>query len=220
MINVAPHPLLRVHVFETVFPQPMEFCEIPAHIQASISGGQAGQVPGTPLFSIDDDHRKYIRDMLRAGGFKPSGRSKPACEYLERAVADGILASINLAVDMCNVVSLFSGFPISVVDADLTCGELSIRQATSGESYVFNSVGQTIELSGLVCLYDQMGACANAVKDCQRTKTNSGTLRTISVIWSAHALEEKSRQAADWYASMLADLGCELNWIEVTYNNP
>ena len=40
-----------------------------------------------------------VRDLLRAGGFKPAGRSKPASEYLVRAAGEGKLAGINLVVD-------------------------------------------------------------------------------------------------------------------------
>ena len=57
-----------------------------------------------------------VRNLLRHGGFKPSGRSKPASEYLISAVEKGRLGSINAAVDCCNVASLHSGLPISVVD--------------------------------------------------------------------------------------------------------
>src|SRR5205814_1097474 len=66
--------------------------------------------------SSDDKVRDAVRRLLRHGGFKPSGRSKPASEYLVRAVGDGALGTINAAVDVCNIVSLHSGLPISVVD--------------------------------------------------------------------------------------------------------
>src|SRR4051812_43526603 len=69
-------------------------------------------------FKPDDALRAAIRDLLRHGGYKPTGRGKPASEYLIRAATDGALASINLAVDACNVTSLHSGLPISVVDFD------------------------------------------------------------------------------------------------------
>jgi DNA/RNA-binding domain of Phe-tRNA-synthetase-like protein len=125
-----------------------------------------------------------VRDLLRLGGYKPTGRGKPSSEYLLGIAAQGPLPSINLAVDVCNAVSLHSGIPISVVDLDRVREPLSIRIAEKGSSYVFNAAGQTIDLGGLLCLFDAEGPCANAVKDAQRTKTHAGTTRTLSVVWS------------------------------------
>ena len=58
--------------------------------------------------SPDDDTRKIVRDVFRHGGYKPTGRGKPASEYLVRAAGEGKLSTINAAVDLCNVVSLHS----------------------------------------------------------------------------------------------------------------
>src|SRR5262245_32864399 len=106
------------------------------------------------LLRSDDAVRAAVRDLLRHGGFKPTGRSKPASEYLSRAVTEGALASINLAVDACNVVSLHSGLPVSVIDLDRAKEPLSIAIAVPGTSYVFNASGQVIDVSGLLCLCD------------------------------------------------------------------
>jgi len=37
--------------------------------------------------------------------------------------------------------------------------------ALAGSKYVFNTAGQEIDVSGLVCLLDTEGPCGNAVKD-------------------------------------------------------
>src|SRR5687768_15672382 len=47
-----------------------------------------------------EPRREAVRKMLRAGGFKPAGRNKPAQEYLLRTVTEnGSLPSILNAVD-------------------------------------------------------------------------------------------------------------------------
>ena len=56
-----------------------------------------------------------MRDLLRHSGFKPTGRSKPASEYLIKATEQGALSSINVAMDACNAVSLHIVLPINVV---------------------------------------------------------------------------------------------------------
>src|SRR6185503_4009822 len=137
-----------------------------------------------------------VRDLLRQHGYKPTGRGKPASEFLVGAASDAPLARINLAVDACNGVSLHSGLPISVVDLDRAREPLSIRVAEAGASYVFNASGQTIDLEGLLCLFDAEGPCANAVKDAQRTKTHGGTRRTLSIVWGTNALPGRAAQVA------------------------
>jgi len=159
-----------------------------------------------PLHS-DDTVREVVRALLRHGGFKPTGRSKPASEYLLRAVGEGSLSSINLAVDACNVVSLHSGLPISVVDLDRARGPFRVGLAPAEASYVFNASGQSIDLGGLLCLFDAEGPCANAVKDAQRTKTGAETRRTLSIIWGTTALMGRAAQTGAWYRALLEQCG-------------
>ncbi len=140
-------------------------------------------------------------------GFKPSGRSKPASEYLVRAAAEGGIDSINIAVDACNAVSLHSGIPISVVDLERATPPLRVGVAGVGARYVFNASGQEIDLEGLLCLHDADGPCANAVKDAQRTKTHGGTTRTLSVLWSSVHAPGKGAAAAAWYRDLLERAG-------------
>jgi DNA/RNA-binding domain of Phe-tRNA-synthetase-like protein len=150
------------------------------------------------------------RALLRAGGFKPSGRSKPASEYLQREC--GSLQSINLAVDLCNLVSLASGLPISVVDLTKAQAPFSISVVSEG-SYLFNASGQSIDLKTLLCLWDSQGPCANAVKDSQRTKTSSQTQSTLTVIWGSTALPGYSSQVFQWYSTLLQQAGAQVQRI-------
>jgi DNA/RNA-binding domain of Phe-tRNA-synthetase-like protein len=148
-----------------------------------------------------------VRDLLRHGGYKPTGRGKPASEYLVRAAGEGAVGSINAAVDACNAVSLHSGFPISVVDLDLARAPFRIAVAPSGSSYVFNASGQEIDLGGLLCLFDADGPCANAVRDAQRTKTRAETRSTLSVIWGCVGHEARLASTERWYRSLLEQAG-------------
>src|SRR5260370_36299779 len=105
---------------------------------------------GPAPFPSDDAVRDRVRALLRQGGFKPTGRSKPASEYLIKAVGEGRLTTINLAVDACNVVSLHSGLPISVVDLDRARAPFRVGIAAADANYVFNASGQTIDVAGLL----------------------------------------------------------------------
>jgi DNA/RNA-binding domain of Phe-tRNA-synthetase-like protein len=201
MLTIEPHPLLDAAAFVTTFPAPLEGLAPSEEIRRLMS------LEAPAPLRADDAVRAAIRDMLRHGGYKPTGRGKPSSEYLIRAVTDGALGSINTAVDACNVASLHSGLPISVVDIDRARPPFRIAIAPPGATYVFNASGQTIDLEGLVCLFDEEGPSANAVKDAQRTKTHAGTVRTLSIVWGSTALPGRAEKAASWYRSLLEGAG-------------
>jgi len=201
MLTVDPHPLLDLRVFVTTFPRGLGELSSSPELLALLAEGAAAPVRS------DDGVREAVRALLRQGGFKPTGRSKPASEYLLRAVRDGQLSSINVAVDACNVASLHSGLPISVVDLDRARPPLRVGLAAAGENYVFNAAGQSIDLGGLLCLCDADGPCANAVKDAQRTKTGPETRRTLSLIWGTAALPGRTAATEAWYRSLLEGQG-------------
>jgi DNA/RNA-binding domain of Phe-tRNA-synthetase-like protein len=190
MIPVDSHPLLDLGAFVTRFDAPL-------------GGSPDWLVPEieAPLHA-DDAVRAAVRDLLRAGGYKPTGRGKPASEYLLRGVP-----SINLAVDACNVVSLHSGLPVSVIDLDRARAPLRVAVAPPGARYVFNSAGQEIDVEGLLCLFDADGPCANAVKDAQRTKTSPSTRATLSLVWGTRSLAGRTAETVAWYRELLTRAG-------------
>jgi DNA/RNA-binding domain of Phe-tRNA-synthetase-like protein len=204
MLTIDPHPLLDVRAFVTEFPRPLGEMASPAELITLLS------LNAPAPFQSDDAIREAVRNLLRHGGFKPTGRSKPASEYLLRAVAENKLVSINPAVDVCNVVSLHSGMPISVVDLDRAKAPFRVGIAPAGASYVFNASGQRIDLGGLLCLLDAEGPCANAVKDAQRTKTNEQTRRTLCLVWGTTALPGRAEQTEKWYRQLLESVGASI----------
>jgi DNA/RNA-binding domain of Phe-tRNA-synthetase-like protein len=200
-LSVEQHPLLDVGAFVSEFPRPLGEIAVDV-VQAAVADHAL-----EPRFAASDAVRAAVRDLLRQGGFKPTGRSKPASEYLLRAASEGPLPAINAAVDLCNHVSLHSGLPISVADLDRATAPLSIRVAPVGAAYVFNASGQTIDLGGLLCLCDAAGPCANAVKDAQRTKTNAATRRTLSIVWGTNRLAGNTAAVTAWYERLVTAAG-------------
>ena len=200
-LAVDPHPLLDLGAFVTELPGPLGDLPVPEPVRALLS------VAAPAPLVADDEVRGAVRDLLRRFGYKPTGRGKPASEYLLRAAAPGGLGSINLAVDVANAVSLHSGLPISVVDLDRLNGPLAVRLGRAGEGYIFNGAAQVIDVAGLPCLVDGEGPCANAVKDAQRTKTAAATRRTLSLVWGAGALGDRTARAVAWYRELLGAAG-------------
>jgi DNA/RNA-binding domain of Phe-tRNA-synthetase-like protein len=203
-IEFESHPLLDLRVFVAILPNRL------AEMTSSQDLLQLLSVDAAAPLKSNDHVRAMVRDMLRLRGFKPTGRSKPASEYLIKAASEGRLGSVNVAVDACNAVSLHSGLPISVVDLDRLQPPLSVVTATAGSSYVFNSAGQVIDISGLLCLHDVAGPCANAVKDSQRTKTGSETRTTLSLIWGVKSLSDLTTSAEEWYHAILDNHGAAI----------
>src|SRR5687767_10582666 len=133
MLTIDPHPLLVAAAFVTELDTPL------------------GEVP-TPPWLLEwhrddakapvqraEELRAAVRDLLRHGGYKPTGRGKPSSEYLVRAASEGTLGSINAAVDACNATSLHSGLPVSVIDLDRATPPFRIGVAQERASYVFNA---------------------------------------------------------------------------------
>ncbi|MEM7457771.1 MAG: phenylalanine--tRNA ligase beta subunit-related protein [Planctomycetota bacterium] len=203
------HPLLELAAFVARFPQPLGEIESPAELLQQLD------VDAHSRFEPLDEAKQLVRDLLRHGGYKPTGRGKPASEYLIKAVSDNKLGSINLVVDACNVVSLHSRLPISVVDLDKTEGALEVAIAPENSTYVFNQSGQEIKVDGLICLFDALGPCANGVKDSQRTKTSDKTVRTLSIVWGTTQIRGRAGAAAAWYKEILEKGGASVDEVQL-----
>lgn len=200
-------PLLDLRAFTTDLPRPLGALPGSPELAAYMSLETA-----SPLPRPDDRVRKAVRDLLRAPGlciFKPTGRNKPASEYLllkATAAAGGALPAINPAVDACNAASLHGGLPISVIDLDLATAPLTIAVPPAGASYIFNPSGQVIAIGGLISLCDAAGPCAGPVKDSQRTKTGPDTRRTLSIVWGTTALPGLAAATTAFYRQLLDTL--------------
>ena len=168
--------------------------------------------------------RVSVRDILRNGSYRPTGRGKPASEYLVRRARDADGASgpqeafprINGPVDCCNFISLRYLLPISMWDLDRAESNYFVfRLGTVGESYIFNDAGQSIVLEDLIVGSRSSGAddpgepIVNPVKDSMATKTNASTTRVASIIYApAEAMESNVlARACEDYAAMLAGCG-------------
>lgn len=136
---------------------------------------------------VDPTVKQAVRELLRHGGHKPSGRGRPASESLGKALDEGRFPTIDPLVDFFNLQSLESGFPISVVDAAKLSPPLEFAIGRAGQEYQFNPSGQVLSLKGLLHLSDREGPTASPVKDAQRTKVDAQTQRFLVVVWGTDA---------------------------------
>jgi DNA/RNA-binding domain of Phe-tRNA-synthetase-like protein len=151
--------------------------------------------------------RAAVRDMLRSGSYKPTGRGKPASEYLLNAAAEGSFPFINAAVDINNLVSVESLLPISLVDLDRAgAASFRCRRGLMGESYAFNPSGQVLDLGDLL-LVSRLPSdepCATPVKDSQATKTHDGTTRILGVVYAPDSMLREAEAAASRVAELFS----------------
>jgi len=129
-----------------------------------------------------------IRDLLRRGGFSPSGRNKPCNEYLVNAAREGRFPEINNVVDVVNALSLDTGLPLCVQDLSATGLNLIFRYGKPGEKNVFNAAGQEIDLNGLICLCrnepEGSTPLSNPVKDSMLGKIKPESTDILGIVYS------------------------------------
>ena len=137
-------------------------------------------------YSADERVKTEIRTLLRARGYTPSGRGKPASEYLLRWFQEeDKFVNISPAVDVNNIISVKYLLPASILDVELLDSKnLTIRIGQTDESYIFNNSGQEINLKGLVLVADSAPA-GNPIKDSMRAKLTSSSTNLIAVIYSS-----------------------------------
>lgn len=162
------------------------------------------------LDAAREARRLAARDMLRNGTCKPTGRGKPASEYLLRAVREETFPRINALVDVTNLVSAASALPVSLWDLDRAAASRFVfRLGTDGEAYLFNASGQTLALRDLVvgCRGVGLGEpIVSPVKDGHATKTTTETSHVVGCIYapaeavSRDTLGELCEEFAGWLA--------------------
>ncbi len=149
-----------------------------------------------------------VRDLLRFGSYKPTGRGKPASEYLLKAARQDKFPRINNLVDLNNLVSLRSLLPISLVDLGRAATDVfAVRRGRPGESYVFNAAGQEIGLQDLLLVArgPQDEPCANPVKDSMATKLDDAATDVMAVLYAPPSHIADLRTAAAAFADGFAE---------------
>lgn len=156
------------------------FCE---RLLARISSAQAADL------SYQRGRRDAVRRFLRQGSFKPSGRNRPANEFLLRQLlATSSFNFISNLVDINNFLSLKYFLPMSVLDRDKFANALVIRLGQPGEQYVFNPSGHEISLEGLIVVaggdVESSIPLGSPVKDSMVGKISPDTTSALAVIYA------------------------------------
>lgn len=139
-----------------------------------------------------------VRQLLRHGKFKASGRSKPAQEYLAGCVSrDGQLPVINGPVDVLNAVSLRYCLPISLLSLSKASRRLHVGRGEAGQSYVFNAAGQELDVTDLITVYDAsvepFRPVGSPVKDSMAGKIEASDRDLVAIIYCPDSPAARNR---------------------------
>lgn len=159
----------------------------------------------TPL---DPDVVRAVRQMLKHGRYRATGRGKPAHEFLFKAAGEDRFPRVFAAVDLLNAVSLRSQLPMSLIDLDAAeTSTFRLRRGREGEAFTFNTAGQQIDLQDLLLVATAPGdePCANPVKDALRTKLKPTSTRFAAMIYAPVELAARAEAARTTLAEAYAE---------------
>jgi len=142
------------------------------------------------------------RHLYKMLGKDPS-RYRVSSEALCRRIIRGLgIYRLTTLIDVVNLVSIKSGYAISGLDADRIVGDtLTMGVGTDQDEY--HGIGRGIlNIDGMPCYRDLMGAIATPTSDEERTKFTDATVHAQINI-NAFAPEMPLEQAVEWMAELL-----------------
>ncbi len=199
--ELTPCPVLPALVWAEGIAPPVPSTELAGPIAEAVTAARAAGEAFVP-----PQMRARVRNMLRHGRYKPTGRGKPASEFLLRAALNDSFPRVNPPVDVNNWVSLASGLPGSIFDAARSGRRLLLRRGRAGEAYVFNPSGQVLDLEDLLllCRRTEQGwePCGSPIKDAMITKLSVATRDVVGVLYAPH---DEPKQSVELWASRFAE---------------
>lgn len=146
------------------------------------------------------------RAAYKACGKDPS-RYRPASEQLARRVLQGKdLYSVDTLVDLGNLVSLASGYPTGLLDADKVSpdaeGGVTLGVGHADEPY--EGIGRgVLNIEGLPVYRDAQGPIASPTSDSTRTMLSPDTRRLLFIINGYDGEEAQIQRAVDQALDLL-----------------
>ncbi len=111
-------------------PETIDLTDMVSHLQSDalrhLAGGPEGELPAIRAW----------RAAFSTMGLKPTQYRCASEALLRRLRKDGELPSLNPIVNICNAASAAYGVPVAAFDLDRIEGNLTVRPATSDETYL------------------------------------------------------------------------------------
>lgn len=166
-----------------VYPKNQELLDYYENIFAPLLGQKLATtaLPDMPNIAL-------ARAAYKSFGIDP-GRHRISSEALYRRVRQGkALYQINSLVDVNNLVSLETGFPLGSYDAAHIGQEIVLRLGQPGEGYA--GIGKSaVALENMPVFADDTGPFGSPTSDSTRAMITGGTKKAITVIYSFSGLD-------------------------------
>jgi len=156
-------------VYESISAEIIEKVKSQYPTQADISSNQVIQ-----------QYRDFFTDKLGLSSQVPL----TSASYAKKIVANERLSRINPIVDIGNLISAFTGFPMCVYDADAVGDVLFIRSAEAGEEFLVIGEKESRILEGneLVLASDHSIICLYPYADGENAKVTPETKNLLAVV--------------------------------------
>ncbi len=129
-----------------------------------------------------------VRRLFKSAGIDPS-RYRPSGEALVRRILKGQgLYHINCIVDINNICSIESLFPLGAYDREHIIGDVNIRLGASDE--VYRGIGKEINIAGKLVSADSEGAFGSPIADSDRTKISEDTREVLVLLYAPESTDD------------------------------
>jgi DNA/RNA-binding domain of Phe-tRNA-synthetase-like protein len=129
-----------------------------------------------------------VRRLFKSAGIDPS-RYRPSGEALVRRILKGQgLYHINCIVDINNICSIESLFPLGAYDRERIIGDVTIRLGASDE--VYRGIGKEINIAGKLVSADSEGAFGSPIADSDRTMISEDTREVLVLLYAPESTDD------------------------------
>lgn len=129
-----------------------------------------------------------IRRLFKSLGMDPS-RYRPSAEALVRRVLKNQdLYHINCIVDINNICSMESLYPLGVYDRERINGDVNVRLGTAHD--IYRGIGREINIAGKLVCADADGAFGSPIADSARTKITEHTRELLVLLYAPPSAED------------------------------
>lgn len=183
-------------------------------IYADATKSVAEKFSKTPL--AEDPVVAGVRSLFKSVSIDPS-RYRPSGEALARRIMKGQeLHHINCIVDINNICSMETLFPLGAYDRNRVNGNVVIRRGREDE--IYQGIGRQINVSGKLVSADSEGAFGSPIADSDRTKITSQTEDILVLLYAPlstadsrvrSTLERFAGLAEEYAGAQLVQLGIQ-----------
>lgn len=184
-INVDPEIALKMGFLNLTDCQVAESSDALQAIFAEEKGKARERFTGTSV--SEHPVAGGVRRLFRSVGIDPT-RYRPSGEALIRRILKGqTLSSINCIVDINNICSMESLFPIGAYDREKIIGDVIIRLGKTNE--IYRGIGREINVAGKLVSADNDGAFGSPIADSERTKISHHAREILVLIYAPGSAE-------------------------------